>query len=247
MEIYFSKDYAGDPFALFGKEHMVVIGLILLLCGMLVLMRNKFHQQERHFLRIFLSVIIIASESSWHIWKIYINDWNIQVMLPLWLCSTVAWLSPCMLVLKNYRVYEFSYFMGIIGASQAILTPDLMQYGFPHFRFIQYFSVHGSIILAVLFMTIVEKYRPTWKSFGRVLISVNIYWFIVALINPLIGSNYLYTAGKLPTTSLLDVLGPHPWYLLSMEIIGVFLMLLLYLPFFISDARKKVPSSKIIL
>ena len=62
-------------------------------------------------------------------------------------------------------------------------------------------------------------------------------------VNRLIGSNYLYTQGKLPTPSLLDVLGPYPWYLLSMEGLGILLCLLLYLPFALQDwgTKRKDP------
>jgi len=67
----------------------------------------------------------------------------------------------------------------------------------------------------------------------------NIYWLFCAWVNSQIGSNYLYTHGKLPTPSLLDLLGPHPWYLLSMEALGIVLCMLLYLPFALKDKRSQ--------
>ena len=39
--------------------------------------------------------------------------------------------------------------------------------------------------------------------------------------------------------SLLDFLGPWPWYLLSMELIGLVLVVLLYLPFAVRDWRSR--------
>ena len=127
--------------------------------------------------------------------------------------------------------------MGLIGASQALLTPDLTIYGFPHFRFIEYFSLHGLLILAVVYMTTVEGFRPTWRSLPRVILIANLYWVFCGLVNPLLGSNYLYTAGKLPTPSMLDLLGPWPVYLVAMEGLGLVFCLLLYLPFVIRDGR----------
>jgi hypothetical integral membrane protein (TIGR02206 family) len=130
-----------------------------------------------------------------------------------------------------------------MGAIMALLTPDLMNYGFPHFRFVEFFTLHGTIIVAVMYMTVVEGFRPTWGSLGRVWVFTNLYWLFCALVNSQIGSNYLYTHGKLPTPSLLDVLGPHPWYLLSMELIGVALALLMYLPFALRDRASKAISA----
>jgi hypothetical integral membrane protein (TIGR02206 family) len=93
--------------------------------------------------------------------------------------------------------------------------------------------------VAVIYFTFVEGYRPYWKYFPAVMLVTNLYWLFCAGVNSLIGSNYLYTHTKLPTPSLLDVLGPHPWYLLSMEAIGIGLCLLLYLPFALADWKNK--------
>jgi hypothetical integral membrane protein (TIGR02206 family) len=84
-------------------------------------------------------------------------------------------------------------------------------------------------------MVVVEKMRPTWKSLGRVMIWMNVYMLAVGGVNALLGSNYLFIARPPETASLIDLLGPWPWYLLSLEGIGLVLFLLLYLPFAIRD------------
>jgi hypothetical integral membrane protein (TIGR02206 family) len=66
-----------------------------------------------------------------------------------------------MLITKNCLIYEFAYLIGIAGALQAVLTPDLGQYAFPHYRYFQVFISHGLIIISALYMTIVEGFRPT--------------------------------------------------------------------------------------
>jgi hypothetical integral membrane protein (TIGR02206 family) len=84
-------------------------------------------------------------------------------------------------------------------------------------------------------MTVVEGYRPTWASFKRVVIWLNIYALIVTGINVLIGSNYLYTLQKPNSASLIDFLGPWPFYLLALELLALLLCLLLYLPWYLKD------------
>jgi hypothetical integral membrane protein (TIGR02206 family) len=167
-------------------------------------------------------------------------------MLPLHICSILIWLAGFMLIFKNYRIYEFAYFIGIGGAMQALLTPDAGIYGFPHYRVFQTFISHGLLITAAVFMTTVEGFRPTWKSFWRVLIGINIYAAIIFPINHLLGTNYLFINGKPATASLLDALPAWPYYLIYMELIAFAIFLLLYLPFIIKDARinKRLPSIK---
>lgn len=144
-----------------------------------------------------------------------------------------------MLITKSYRVYEFMYFMGIAGAIQALATPDLGIYGFPHFRFFQTFISHGLIVTSAIYMTAVEGFRPTWKSMLRVAVWMNIYAGIVYYINTVIGSNYLMINYKPGLPSLLDLLPEWPIYILYMELIGVISMLLLYLPFVVKDLRTR--------
>jgi len=144
-----------------------------------------------------------------------------------------------MLVTKNYHIYEFMYLMGIGGAIQALATPDIGIFGFPHFRFFQTFISHGLIVTSAIYMTLVEGLRPTWKSVWRVTLWMNIYMIPVFFLNQAIGSNYLMINHKPPTASLLDLLPPWPIYILYMEAIGLITVLLLYSPFAIKDWRAK--------
>ncbi|HET9913333.1 MAG TPA: TIGR02206 family membrane protein, partial [Anaerolineales bacterium] len=161
--------------------------------------------------------------------------WTVQTMLPLHLCSLLVWAGALMLVTKSYRIYEFMYFMGIAGAIQALATPDLGIYGFPHFRFFQTFLSHGLIVTSAIYMTAVEGFRPTWKSMLRVFVWTNIYAGVVYYINTQIGSNYLMINHRPETPSLLDLLPDWPVYIIYMELLGIACMLLLYLPFVIKD------------
>ena len=162
-----------------------------------------------------------------------------QGHLPLHACSILIWLTGFMLIFKDYTIYEFAYFMGIGGAIQALLTPDLGIYGFPHFRFFQTYISHGLLLTAAVYMTTVEGMRPTWRSLIKVFIFLNLYSFAVFFINKVIGSNYLYVAHKPPGPTLLDALPEWPWYLLYVEAIGLAVFLLLYLPFAIKDWRNR--------
>lgn len=47
--------------------------------------------------------------------------------------------------------------------------------------------------------------------------------------------NYLFICHKPPTPSLIDALGPWPWYVLSLEGVGLAFFVIYYLPFGIGD------------
>jgi hypothetical integral membrane protein (TIGR02206 family) len=239
MGQFFAKDYAGDPFELFGLPHIIALSVIALINVAIVCFGRRLSSRGRSAVRYTLAVTLVFAETAWHAWNLATGQWTIQELLPFHLCSMLVWLSAVMLLTKSYRIYEFAYLLGIAGASQAIITPDAGQYGFPHFRFFQVFVSHGAIVTSAVFMTIVEGYRPSPKSLLRVAVVGNLYMLFVAAMNALIGSNYLFIAHKPETASLLDVLPPWPWYILYIEGIGLVMMLLLYAPFAVRDWRAR--------
>ena len=67
-------------------------------------------------------------------------------------------------------------------------------------------------------MTWVEGYRPTLQSIKRTMIFLNILIPLVSFVNYKTGGNYMFLAHKPETASLLDMLGPHPYYIISLEL-----------------------------
>ena len=239
MGEFFAWSYHGAPFKLFGMAHIAAILVVLALNLGLTRFKSA-TARTKNQLRWILALTLWGNEAAWHIWNIVQGAWAIQSMLPLHICSLMVWLSGLMLVTRSYRIYEFSYFLGIGGALQILITPDLGIYGFPHFRFFQTFLSHGLIITAAITMTTVEGFRPTWKSMLRSGLWMNVYMLVVYFFNNAIGSNYLMINGKPDVPSLLDFLPQWPWYILWMEVIGVLTFLCLYLPFILKDRRSKI-------
>ena len=241
MGEFFGKDFSGEAFILFGTGHLIALAIIALV-NISFLFWRRAGDQTRRRLRYGLAVLLLIDEAAWHAWNLSTGQWTIQTMLPLHLCSVFVFLSAWMLLTKNRGIYPFAYFLGIGGALQALLTPDAGVYGFPHFRAFQVMISHGAIVTAAIYMTLVEGFRPFWKDAVRVFVISNVYMLFVGLVNFLIGSNYLFIARKPDTASLLDVLGPWPWYILAIEAIGILMILILYSPYAVKDwlnARKE--------
>jgi len=234
---FFAEDYTGVPFVWFGSAHLTALGIVALIVLSLFFIRSFANTKLRLSIRYGLAGTLIINQLARHIWINYYGQWSIQWNLPLHMCSLFVWLSAYMLITKSYLIFELAYFMGIAGALQALLTPDAGSYGFQHFYLIQFFIAHGSIVTASAYMAIVEGYSPTWSSIKKVFIGLNIYIVPVTVINVLIGSNYLYTLHKPPVPTLLDYLGPWPWYILSAEAVALIMFLLLYLPYMLRAGK----------
>jgi hypothetical integral membrane protein (TIGR02206 family) len=240
---FFAKDYQGDPFVLFDSAHLTALGILALIIAAIFFIPRPSNRKLRLGIRYGLAGLLIINELARQAWLIYYGDWTIQWNLPLHLCSLFVWLSAYMLITKNYAVFEFAYLLGIAGALQPMITPDAGRYGFPHFYPVQLFISHGGIVAAAVYMARIEGFRPYWSSFKKIIIWGNVYLVFVTIVNLMIGSNYLYTLHKPHVVTLLDFLGPWPWYLVVAEIIALLIFLILYTPFAIQDwlANKAPP------
>lgn len=243
MDQYFARDYTGGSFVIFGPAHLGFIVFFILFNLSFIWLRKIESETFRRRLRYGFAITSIVVELSWHVWNIAIGAWNIQENLPLHLCSVFVILNSIMLFKRSYTIYEYSYFLGIAGALQAFLTPDAGIYGLPHFRAVQTLLAHGLIISECIYMTVVEGFRPSWGSIKRVMIGANIYMAFIGVVNWLIGSNYMFIAHKPATASLLDVLWPWPWYIIELEVIGLLMCVILYLPFALGDKLRQPTAS----
>ncbi len=174
--------------------------------------------------------MLLLSEVSILIWTVSTGIWDVRFHLPLQLCTISLFLSIFMLISKKKWLVDVVYFFGIAGATQAILTPDLY-YSFPHFRYWHFFIAHIAIILSILYMIWVEGFRLTVKSAIRSYIFLNVIALFVFGINYITGANYMFLSHKPEGPSILDFLGPYPWYILQLQLIVVLMYGLLYLPF----------------
>lgn len=220
---------------LFSASHLVSLCITLALLLFLFLLRNK------AWLKLsgrWLIILGLAGSEIWlNYWYFSTNMWDIRYTLPFQLCSISLYLCVWMLVTRQKWVFEVVYFLGVGGALQALLTPELF-YDFPHFRFLHFFIAHISIILAVFYMIWVEKLQVNFKSVWKAFAALNVIALTVFIVNRLTGGNYMFLAKKPTNASLIDFLGPYPWYILTLELVVLIVFLLLYAPFFFKGKTK---------
>ncbi|WP_019635950.1 TIGR02206 family membrane protein [Paenibacillus fonticola] len=245
---FFRVEDAPD-FGLYSTSHLVAMGLFLLLIAVLFAGRRHIRSSAAaaNAIRYGLLGILLLSEIALNLWYVLEGRWDIKDTLPLELCSVSLLLSIVMLLTRNQLLYQILFFAGIGGALQAWLTPSL-DFGYPHFRFFQFFIAHGAIILASLYMTWIEQYRPTWKSIAWTMLFLNALALAVGALNYAIGANYMFLRNKPGTSSILDLFGPYPYYLLAEEMIALTMFIVMYgLFFWLPDLRRgaaRQPESK---
>lgn len=239
MDRFFGLKYSGEAFSVFSTVHMMTL-LFLVITNFLILfilMKMK-NPKAAKILRLSIASIMLFHFISYEAWSFLTGDFTLKYSLPLHLCDIGILFSAIMLFTKNKFLFEITYFWGLGGSLLAILTPDIFQ-SFPHFIFMNYFLSHGGIITSVLFMIFIEKYRVTFKSIRKVFLFTNVYMVIIAGVNLLLKSNYLYICRKPNNPTLIDFLGPWPWYLLNLEVVTVTVFLLLFIPFSLKRSPSK--------
>ncbi|MCX6621939.1 MAG: TIGR02206 family membrane protein [Acidobacteria bacterium] len=212
---------------LFGGLHLLLLGLIVgvtvLLCALL--RRGRLPARAA---RLSLGCGLAVNELVWWGYR-YSHEGVHAVNLPLQLCDLTLWLAVVARLTLAPAAVEAAYFIGLAGAGMALLTPDLWS-PWPAYPAIYFFLAHGGIVVAAALPAFggLVRFRPgaVWRSFGI----LAVYAVLVGIFNAAAGSNYMYLCRKPGNASLLDRMGPWPWYLASGGALGLALFWLLWLP-----------------
>jgi hypothetical integral membrane protein (TIGR02206 family) len=222
-------------FKLFGPTHLAILGSVPLLAGLLAYAQRKLAPASRT-LRICLACIILLDSAVYYGVLIARGQLTFPDHLPLELCDASLCLVILALFTLNKTVFDLAYYGALAGATMALLTPNLWE-AFPSFTTVQFFIDHGLIVVGVLFLAWSGLARPRPRSVLRAMVAVNLFAACVGTFDYAFKTDYMYLRAKPPNPSLLDVLGPWPWYLAATEFVACGVFLLLYLPFWRANAR----------
>ncbi len=213
-------------FLTFGTQHLVTLGILAVLCALLFYAGTDPDPGKRKWLGRALGIVLMGYVACIYIQQGIARMLSWEYSLPLDLCNLV--LIACIIALfhSGRLTAEIAYFWGLGGGIQALLTPDLGQ-GFPSWDFVLFFWGHGATLLAIVFLLSNRNFRPRKHNVLRMMIALNIYAVIVGTINAVAGWNYGYLCRKPVMPSMLDFLGPWPWYLLSLELVAFLTFLIL--------------------
>ncbi|HET7421134.1 MAG TPA: TIGR02206 family membrane protein [Candidatus Dormibacteraeota bacterium] len=156
--------------------------------------------------------------------------------LPLQLCDAAVLVAAAALWTRAQPLVEVTYFWALAGSLQALLTPDL-PHDFPSYPYFQYYLAHGGTVAAALILVVGLRITPRRWAVVRVAAITVAYTALVFVADTLTGADYMFLRGKPDTPSLLDYLGPWPWYLVSAAGVAALLFAVLDAPFRLLERR----------
>jgi hypothetical integral membrane protein (TIGR02206 family) len=177
-----------------------------------------------------LAVVILGNEAAWWVWLGAHGTWSASYALPFQLCDVAGIVSAAALWTRQPLLVELTYFWGLAGTANGLITPDVSDH-FPTFGFMQYFIAHGTIVAAALLLVVGLRLAPRRGAVLRVFgLTVGLL-VLDAGVNLLSGGNYMYLRHTPGAHSLLDVLGPWPWYIVAAAGLALAIFFVLDLPF----------------
>ena len=229
------NDY--EKFQLFGPSHWAAIIIFLILVFWLPwYAKNHLNRDKQNKIGFALGIIVFINYPIWVLLEILAGSFDVSLHLPLLLCRFANILILFVMIKRNYFIFEILYFWGLSGMFQGMITPDIIE-DFPHFHYFRYFAGHHLLVVAMIYAVVVYRMKPTIKSVKKAFIGLNIFLAIAFISNIIIGSNYFWIMGKPPAGSLLDYMGPWPWYILTGEFVALAHFMVAYLLFLFIDKK----------
>lgn len=181
------------------------------------------------------ATLAFANLSAWPLsqfaWMGYSITWD--HIIPFHLCDLAAFTAGFALLTGNRLLRKLTFFWGLAATLQALATPAVM-IGFPHGPFIMFFVHHFAVVIAAVWIPVVDGWRPRiplWHDPVQVYGCSVVYLMLAMGLNHILGTNFAFASAPPANPSLIDYLGPWPWYLLGMQAIAITFFLLLTLPF----------------
>lgn len=222
-----------SPFKPFGTEHLVTVIVGFAVVGALLVLGRSGDRGRRISAALLAFANLSAYPLSQAAWMSLGKPVAIDNLLPFHLCDIAAFLAGFALVTRRPTLCALTYFWGLAATFQALLTPAI-GVGFPAWPFVMFFIQHFAIVAAALHLPLVEQWRPKqpiWRSPAEVFGWSVFYLMFAMSVNRLLGTNFGFASRPPDNPSLIDHLGPWPWYLGSLLGIAIGMFLLLALPF----------------
>jgi hypothetical integral membrane protein (TIGR02206 family) len=215
-------------FHLFGAVHLSILAGIVLLAEVLTALQRRLGKKAR-WLRIGIGTALLADSALWYAWQAWLGEPIFPAQLPLELCDATLLLVAIVLLTLHPLFFDIAYYTALGGTTMALLTPDLWEQ-FPSVATAQFFVAHGLVVASVLYLAWSGLARPRPGSVWRAMAAINIYAIAVGAFDWKFGTNYMYLAAKPQSASLLNLLGPWPWYIAATEVVALALFTLLWFP-----------------
>ncbi|MBN2879108.1 MAG: TIGR02206 family membrane protein [Clostridia bacterium] len=219
-------------FEMFSLQHIIALALVIILYIAILLLYKKYPTEKtKKAIYALISLCLVFCDISVKIWLLKNGVFKASYDGFLHMCDISG---PFLMILfymkdsKNrQRFFSLMFIWGVLGAAMALLTPEMRGNVFPSLYFMTFFIKHGAIVIGVLILGVIEKYRPKMKHLPIVMAISLVIVAIVYAINrlivflpPLEPGNYMFLSypptGGSAIDILVDIFGPSPYYIIGM-------------------------------
>lgn len=222
-------------FHFFSPQHLAILIAVPLLAASLAFVTRRYHPAGFR-VRLSLAGLIVGDGLIWYGVRYFSHGIRFPEILPLEMCDAAFWLTAVALLTVEEHTFDLAYYWGIAGSGMALITPYLRA-PLHTWQSFQYFSGHALLVVGVLYLLWSGQARPRIRSWWFAWWSLNLYGIAVGVVDLLGGSNFMYLRQKPASSSLFDLLGPWPWYIVSADLVALGFFWLLQQPFVAKNTR----------
>ncbi len=223
-------------------EHGLAV-LTVVLAGLFITWRSqKLDEAGRNKLTQWFAWGLVINVLIWQLVKSYVSfldpshpayvKYNWGEDLPLNPCNWLAFVALAYSYKRKPWMWYLLYFFVWVFTFNAILTPALFE-GFPHYNFCKFWIAHTGLVMFVVHILILGAPKIDVKQILHAYGMLQIFAIVCIAINYIVGpqANYFFLHFKPTTASILDILGPWPYYIIQGDIIALGLFFLAWLPY----------------
>ncbi len=207
------------PFHPFGLLHLVTVAIVLCVIAAVTWWGRRAPLPDARRLGRALGVTLVVYYVLEGFVRVTWLHTPPMLLLPFELCSALFFIGAIAFWTEHPWAYEVLFFWTFAGTVHALLTPTPGE-GFPSVEYVRYFVCHGLLVLSATYAVIaLDRSMSRW-SFLRALLALQLWEGVVAIADLALDQNFMYLRRPPPSPTLIDALGPWPWYLVSLELVG---------------------------
>ena len=204
-----------SEFTAYGTSHQVAVLVMLLGAVALVAAGRRLRERDPDDrLGKALAVVILLVTLPLQVLYFTPEHWDLQTTLPVQLCDLGSLVAAYALWTHRRWAAGLTYYWGLTLTTQAVATPDLGSV-FPEPMFFLYWGMHLGTVWAAVYLTWGRGVTPDWHSYRLALVVTAVWAAAILTLNAVLGTNYGYLNEKPDSASILDLLGPWPWYVVA--------------------------------
>jgi hypothetical integral membrane protein (TIGR02206 family) len=204
---------AERQFSMYGPSHWAALAVFAVGAALLVWIGRRQSESQARLLGRALGVLTAAIYVAALVYLL--SPPTISQSVPLRLTDLATVAGAYALWSQRHWAFALTYYWGLVLSSQALISPVFTSPDFPSFQYLAFWGVHLLVVWAAIYLTWGRGMRPTWRSYRFVVVTTAIWAAVTFMFNRIAGTNYGFLNQKPATETMLNVLGPWPFYIVT--------------------------------